>query len=99
MRLDPWLEEWQVRKAVVGLLFEEKPRFKGCPLICISANLPSFESKAHAKEWHESPKTGNPLYEVNPIKKIWQCQVCNKWHFITKHRPPSGHTSGSSRTR
>lgn len=73
------------------------PRWPGGPPICASANLPAFETQESAVAWQNAPNKTNPLYEANPIKKIWQCEKCRHWHFITKPRPPSGASSGSGR--
>jgi len=97
MTTPPHLEEWQVRKVMSEILFETKPRFKGCPPICLKENLPAFDNKMAAFDWHTDAKLSNPLYDPNPIVKIWQCKTCNKLHFITKPRPPSGGSSGTGR--
>lgn len=96
---EPYLEDWQVRRVVTETLFETKPRFKGCPPVCLKANLPAFETKEQLYQWHLGAKETNPQYDPNPIVKVWQCETCQRFHFLTKLRPPSGSSSGSSRTR
>jgi len=73
------------------------PRWLGGPPICEQENLPAFESKQTAIDWHEKPKQTNPLYEANHITKLWCCKFCSNWHFLTKPRPPSGSSSGTGR--
>jgi hypothetical protein len=63
----------------------------------LATNLPSFESEAAAVEWNSKACETNPLYEPNRIVKIGKCETCGKWHFVTKSRPPSGSSSGTSK--
>lgn len=75
----------------------EASRWPNGPKICAVANLPYFKSEAEAKAWHTRHLDGNPIYEPNPIVKMWRCAACGGVHFLTKMRPPSGSSSGSSK--
>jgi len=67
-------------------VFEEKPRFEGCPPICIHANLPAFDSPTDAATWAR-----------NPILVKWFCNFCFSWHAWFKTPAPSGGSSNTSR--
>ena len=67
-------------------VFELKPRFKGCPPICLHANLPAFDSPKAAAE-----------FVRNPILIKWFCTVCYHWHAWFKSPAPAGGSSGTSR--
>jgi len=79
----------------LGQTILEPPRWAGGPPICAHENLPAFGCVADVTRWREKP--GNPLYEANPIKRLWLCHHCGQWHYTTKMRPPSGSSSGSGR--
>lgn len=81
----------------MNLITLDHPRWPGGPPLCPAANLPAFATADQAKQWHDAPKRGNPLYESNPMTKLWQCEECGQWHFTTHPRPPSGSSSGSSK--
>lgn len=81
----------------ISPIFEPTPRWPDAPPICIATNMPAFTTEQAAKDWLDAPKKGNPIYESNSLKKLWKCDHCQHWHMLTKTRPPSGHSSGSSR--
>jgi len=76
----------------------ESPRWKGGPLICHVENLPAFPSQDAAIGWLTLPAKTNPLYDVRPIRKLWQCDHCKWWHMLIKPRDPAGSSSGTGRT-
>jgi hypothetical protein len=67
-------------------LFEPRPRFKGCPPICLHANLPAFKSAQEAAHFARNPSL---------IK--WFCVECYHWHAWFKSPAPAGGSSGTSR--
>lgn len=74
-------------------LFEETPRWKGAPLICLRTNLPAFRSAEDALAFHL--KT-NPRGHMN---MPWQCSTCGMYHYHSIAADPGGSTSGTTRTQ
>jgi hypothetical protein len=72
-------------------LFEPKHRWPGAPPICLAENLPAFDTREAAMEFHERNAPGGR------VTRIGICSVCGSWHYVSKPRPPSGDSSGSSR--
>ncbi|HWY74983.1 MAG TPA: hypothetical protein VN281_05170 [Verrucomicrobiae bacterium] len=56
-------------------VFEPRPRFKGCPPICLKTNLPSFQTEAAARKW---------VGEGYEIVKIGGCGFCKHFHVISR---------------
>lgn len=73
-------------------LFEPKARFKGCPPVCLKANLPSFKDAKHISDWRKQ-FGGAPDH----IKEQWLCEACGHLHYLTIPRDPSGDSSGTGR--
>lgn len=71
--------------------FEETRRWEGAPLICTKANLPAFDSKEEAKQYHRDTNPRGLAYEP------WLCAFCGKWHYKSVAADPSGSTSGTTR--
>lgn len=65
------------------------PRWNHGPDICPVANLPHFPTKADAITYL--------LATHGEYLHLWQCSVCDGWHFWPKPRSPSGGTSGTTR--
>jgi hypothetical protein len=87
-------QDRQLDRVVSKIVFEDgPPRFKGCPPICEAENLPAFRTQQLAEEFNEKRAPGNR------IERIWLCPKCEHWHYVSKLRPPSGDTSGTSRRR
>lgn len=66
------------------------PRFKGCPPICVKANLPTFESVKAARDWHS---TESPSCIIDSVDA---CKACEGFHVAGHFLGPSGGSSGSS---
>lgn len=72
-------------------IFEPKPRFKGCPPICLATNLPAFDTRAHARAFHQA---NGPACHVENDRL---CKACGKWHYDSIAPSPGGESSGMSR--
>lgn len=72
-------------------IFEEVRRWEGAPLICEMENLPAFESKEAAKQYHLDTNPRGFMYEP------WRCRFCGMWHYKSVAADPSGSSSGSTR--
>lgn len=72
--------------------FEETPRSKSIPPICLHANLPSHVSKEAYYAWHERWGPGCK------VLKVWQCESCNHWHAEVMGPDPAGSSSGTGRS-
>lgn len=58
-------------------VFEQQPRFKDCPPICVVANLPSFRTESEADKYHG--KYG----ASNTVVTMWKCDACHNFHYET----------------
>jgi hypothetical protein len=56
-------------------VFEPRPRFAGCPPICLKTNLPSFQSEPAARKW---------VSEGCEIVKIGACGFCKHFHVLSR---------------
>ncbi len=67
------------------------PRWKGGPDICISENLPAFETVQQMQAFNAA---NAPSCKV---VRFWRCEVCDHYHEETKAPDPTGGSSGTGR--
>lgn len=53
----------------------DPPRWRGGPTICITANLPAFETEKALAQFHEANGPGTSIHEQ------WKCEACDCWHY------------------
>jgi hypothetical protein len=72
---------------------EPAPRFKGCPPVCLEANLPSHETEAASLKFNTTVGAEHPA----PVLVRWKCRHCGGWHhWPTAHTDNSGSFKGGA---
>ena len=78
--------------AAPGPVFEAGERYRGCPPICTSANLPHFKTEDELNRWRTMPER-----DGHKLQKKWACRACGGWHYLARPRGPSGSSSDTER--
>lgn len=70
----------------------DPPRWPGGPMICAAVNLPAFLTRSELDSFRETNCPGSTII------KVWQCNVCDSWHYWASGHDPAGSSSGTTRT-
>lgn len=75
----------------------DPPAWPGGPELCDMEGLPFFETQEALLAAHNAPRKTNPVYEGQPLRRVWRCRFCGGWHSEYAYRDPSGASSGTGR--